>query len=63
MCAQEACCVYILWIEMAMIFLLYPGGPLENLLFHTMERALVPYLVKGMERPLLHTMERPLFHT
>ena len=36
------------------------GGPLENVWFHTMERALVPYLVKGMERRWFHTMERAL---
>ena len=33
---------------------------MENVWFHTMERSLVPYLVKGMERCRFHTMERTL---
>ena len=39
------------------------GGLRGQALFHSMERALVPYPCRGMERALFHTMERALFHT
>ena len=36
-------------------------GTLQSGLIHTMERALDPYLFRGMERSLIHSMDRSLF--